>query len=148
MAREVEFHIGLGDKPAYACRVLRKAMARGLRVGVTRAPQQLTRLDGLLWTFEATEFIPHARLRRGEALNPLLARTPIWLSDDAGAVGAADVLVNLGPAMAAGHAGFGRVIELVAEDLDDLQAGRQRWREYKAAGDAPRDVRQPSGAPG
>jgi DNA polymerase-3 subunit chi len=147
MGREVEFHIGLGDKPAYACRLLRKALARGLRVVVTGAPEQLSRLDGLLWTFEVGEFIPHARLRGGEAIGPLLARTPIWLADDAGAAGSAEVLVNLGPDMPDGHGGFARVIELVSEDPDDLHAGRQRWRQYKAAGDAPRDVRQGSGAP-
>ena len=140
--REVEFHIGLADKPGYACRLLRKVHARGLRAVVTGEPEALSRLDVLLWTFDVGDFIPHARLRRGEAPPPLLARTPIWLADEVVDGLEAAVLVNLGPAMPHRHAGFDRVIELVAEAEDDLAAGRQRWRQYKAAGDQPRDVRQ------
>ncbi|OYU71853.1 MAG: DNA polymerase III subunit chi [Burkholderiales bacterium PBB5] len=142
MGREVEFHIGLSDKPDYACRLLRKAQARGIRVVVTGAPEALARLDSLLWTFDPGEFIPHARLRAGQAIEPVLARTPIWLADQASAAGAADVLVNLGPGMPDQHEGFGRVVELVAVHENDAAAGRQRWRQYKAAGHTPRDMRQ------
>ena len=145
--QEIEFHLGLDDGPAYACRLLRKAWSRQLRAVVTGAPEALNRLDVLLWTIEPGAFIPHARLRQGQAPAALLlARTPIWLADRSDALPAADLLVNLGPALPASWQGFDRVVDLVADD--GLDAGRQRWRQYKAAGCAPRDMRQAAGAAG
>ena len=104
---------------------------------VAGEPAQLARLDALLWTFEPGEFIPHVRLRAGQAIAPLLARTPIWLADLPVEAGPCDVLVNLGPALAPGYEVFGRVIEIVAESDAEVSSGRQRWRQYLAAGLAP-----------
>ena len=144
----VDFHTGVPDKLGYACRLLRKAYRAGNRVLVAGAPEQLNRLDSLLWTFEVGEFIPHGRLRAGQQVPAAAARTPIWLVDIAeplapaepiaAAVLQADVLVNLGPGLAAGYARFARVIEIVADaPADDVAAGRLRWRQYLAAGHPP-----------
>lgn len=135
--QQVDFHTGLADKLGHACRLLRKAYRAGHRVVVTGAPEQLARLDSLLWTFEVGEFIPHARLRRGQAVPPRLAPTPVWLADEPADAGGEGVLVNLGPAAVADTAPFLRVIELVADDADDAAQGRQRWRQYVAAGITP-----------
>ncbi len=139
----VDFHTGVADKLAYTCRLLRKAYRAGNRVLVAGAPEQLNRLDSLLWTFDVGEFIPHGRLRAGQPVPAGLAPTPIWLVD-LGEQGAsadtlhADVLVNLGPDLAPGYARFARVIEIVGDaPADDVAAGRQRWRQYVAAGHPP-----------
>ncbi|NRF69855.1 DNA polymerase III subunit chi [Aquincola sp. S2] len=138
MTTEVAFHTGLADKPAYACRLLRKAWRQGAQVVVTGAPEALNRLDVLLWTFEHEEFLPHARLRAGAAPDPLLeARTPIWLADGIEDWAAPQVLVNLGPGIAPGFDRFARVIDLVGSDDEDARFGRQRWRDYLAAGFKP-----------
>lgn len=133
----VDFHTGVADKLGYTCRLLRKAYRAGSRVVVAGAPEQLARLDGLLWTFEIGEFIPHLRLRAGQTLLPQALRTPIWLVDVPDAVEQRDVLVNLGPDMAAGYPRYPRVIEVVAAPADEVASGRQRWRQYLAAGHAP-----------
>lgn len=133
----IAFHTGLADKATYTCRLLRKAWRKGARVAVTGAPDVLDRLDQLLWTFEQDEFVPHVRLRAPASPSPALARTPIWLLDDLAASADAQVLVNLGPAAAAGFERFARVIEVVGHAADDAQAGRQRWRHYLAAGFKP-----------
>ncbi len=133
----VDFHSGVADKLGYTCRLLRKAWRAGSRVVVAGEPAQLARLDALLWTFEPGEFIPHARLRAGQAIAPVLARTPIWLADLPAEAGPVDVLVNLGPMLAPGYEGFARVIEIVAEAEAEVSSGRQRWRQYLAAGLAP-----------
>lgn len=133
----VDFHTGLGDKLAYACRLLRKAQRSRARVVVTGDAAQLARLDQLLWTFDPGEFIPHARLRAGEQPPPRLAPTPLWLAEQPADAGACDVLVNLGPG-ALGDAPLpARTIELVARADDEVAAGRQRWRAHVAAGRAP-----------
>lgn len=134
----VDFHTGVADKLGYGCRLLRKAWRAGNRVLVTGAPEQLARLDKLLWTFDVDDFIPHLRLRAGEPLPELLARSPIWLLDDdaplPARVGDFAVRVNLGPALVMDAESFARVIELIGESADEVVAGRQRWRQYLAAG--------------
>ena len=130
----VDFHSGVADKLGYACRLVRKAWSGGQRVVVTGPADQLARLDALMWTFEVGEFLPHARLRAGQSLAAHLLRTPVLLADVAAEAGHREVLVNLGPELASGHAGFERVFELVADSDDDVRAGRQRWRQYQALG--------------
>ena len=134
---QVDFHTGLGDKLAYACRLLRKAHRSRARVVVTGDAAQLARLDQLLWTFEPGEFIPHARLRAGERVSARLAPTPLWLAEQPADAGACEVLVNLGPAGLGDGPLPARTIELVARSADEVAAGRQRWRAHVAAGRAP-----------
>ena len=57
---EIAFHVNVPDRLAYACRLLRKAVRQGARVAVTAPPATLRGLDRALWTFEPTEFVPHA----------------------------------------------------------------------------------------
>ena len=133
----VAFHSGVTDKLAYTCRLVRKAWRSGQRVVVTGSADQLARLDSLLWTFEKGEFLPHARLRAGQALAAHLRRTPVLLADVATEAGHREVLVNLGPAGVPGHGHFARVFEIVADSADDIQRGRLRWRAYLAEGVTP-----------
>ena len=133
----VIFHSGVTDKLAYTCRLVRKAWRSGQRVVVTGSADQLARLDSLLWTFEKGEFLPHARLRAGQALAAHLGRTPVLLADVATEAGHGEVLVNLGPLGVPGHGHFTRINELVADSDEDVQSGRQRWRAYLAQGVQP-----------
>ena len=59
---EVEFHVNVADRLQYACRLLRKASRKGVRVAVTGSPATLNDLDRHLWSFEAEEFLPHVRV--------------------------------------------------------------------------------------
>jgi DNA polymerase-3 subunit chi len=132
---EVEFHTGVADKLGFACRLLRKAYRRGSRVLVTAPAELLGALDRELWTFEERDFVPHLRAA-GAPNAALAARTPIWLIEETQALpaGAPDVLVNLGAQAPADLAPFTRVIEVVSAEPEDEQAGRQRWRDYRARG--------------
>jgi DNA polymerase-3 subunit chi len=130
---EVAFHTGV-DKLEHACRLLRKAYRQGAKVVVAGDAAQLGRLDQALWTFEPLEFIPHTRLKRGDAASARLARTPIWLLDAGATPPHHEVLVNLGPEMVDDWQAFARVIEIVSAEPDDRNAGRRRWRAYEAQG--------------
>jgi DNA polymerase III subunit chi len=133
---EVEFHTGVADPLGFTCRLLRKAYRKGSRVLVTAPAPLLSQLDRELWTFDERDFVPHLRLA-GTPQATLAARTPIWLSDGAvpaGATAAPDVLVNLGAEPQDDLGPFSRVIEIVGAEPDAEQAGRQRWRTYKARG--------------
>ena len=134
MPATVEFHTGMADKIGFACRLLRKAYAKGAQVAVTGAPELLRQLDEALWLFEPQQFVPHVRLKAGQAPAARLARTPLWLLDPGATAPHQEVLVNLGPELPAEPQAFRRVIELVGAQSDDRDAGRRRWRAYEAAG--------------
>jgi DNA polymerase-3 subunit chi len=138
MVHEVEFHTGLAEPVAFACRLLRKALRAGAPVLCTAPAGRLEELDRALWSFEEREFVPHVRL--GAGTESLVTRTPIWLAADAEQAlarrpdAATRVLVNLGAPAPRDPRAFARVIELVADDPDATVDGRERWRAYKAAG--------------
>jgi DNA polymerase III subunit chi len=133
---EVEFHTGVADRAGFACRLLRKAYRQGARVLVTAPVDVLGELDRLLWTFDERDFVPHVRIPGAAAA--VAERTPIWLAADmqqaAAARGAPTVVLNLGADAPAALGAVDRLIEVVANDPDEADRGRSRWRAYKAAG--------------
>jgi len=124
---EVEFHTGIDDRQAFACRLLRKASAAGARVVVRADPEQAAALDSALWTFDALSFVPHARAGRSAP-----AATPIWIVEHLADAPHHEVLLNLGHDVADGFESFARLIEVVT--TQDAEAGRNRWRHYKSRG--------------
>lgn len=128
---EVAFHFNVPDKLVYSCRLLRKAWGSGARVVVTAEPDTLSRLDQMLWTFSALEFVPHCRLTAAPAV---VAATPVVLAGSLQACPHHEVLVNLGPQVPDGFERFERFIELVTLDDDDRAAARSRWKHYTDRG--------------
>lgn len=128
---EVAFHFNVPDKLAYSCRLLRKAWGSGARVVVTGEPETLTRLDLMLWTFSALEFVPHCHVT---AAPGTLAATSVVLADSLHACPHHEVLVNLGPEIPDGFERFERFIELVTLAPDDRAAARGRWKHYADRG--------------
>jgi len=129
---DVAFHFNAPDKLAYACRLLRKAVAGGARVVVTGPAEALARLDTLLWTFSQTDFIPHAM--QPEAADSLVMASPVVLTGQPDQAPHRQVLVNLGDAMPGDFEQFERVIEVVSLDEDDRQRARGRWKQYAGQG--------------
>ncbi|MDO9400373.1 MAG: DNA polymerase III subunit chi [Polaromonas sp.] len=128
---EVAFHFNVPDKLAYGCRLLRKACGSGARVVVTAEPELLRRLDQMLWTFSALEFVPHCQLTAPAAT---VAATPVLLAQSLEACPHHEVLVNLGQQVPAGFERFERFIELVTLADDDRAAARSRWKHYADRG--------------
>lgn len=128
---EVAFHFNAPDKLAYACRLLRKAVASGARVVVTAPADALARLDTLLWTFSQIDFIPHVMMP-GDAR--MVAASPVILSASPAQAPHQQVLLNLGRQLPEGFERFERVIEVVSLDEDDRQLARRRWKQYTDRG--------------
>jgi DNA polymerase III subunit chi len=130
---EVEFHTGVADPLAFACRLLRKAARQGVRLQLTAPPETLVALDRQLWVFEERDFVPHVRWPGVSAT--VAWRTPIWLvaaqADDGEAPG---VLVNLDAEAPAQLGALQRLVEIVGAEPDVAARGRERWRHYKAQG--------------
>lgn len=131
---QVSFYTGVPERLAYLCRLLRKAQQSGARIGVCGPAPLLDRLDAALWTFESTEFVPHLRVRPGRPLEPRMAATPILLVEQSAELPHREVLLNLSLDMPEGFEQFARVLEVVSQDPEQMQAGRQRFRRYKDLG--------------
>ncbi len=128
---EVAFHFNVGDKVAYACRLLRKAVGGGAKVIVTGGPQALRQLDTTLWTFSPTDFVPHCQ---STAQPALVQASAVILADSVQAVPHSQVLLNLGEFVPDGFERFERLIEIVGVDDADRQGARNRWKHYADRG--------------
>ncbi len=128
---EVAFHFNVPDRVAYACRLLRKAVSNGAKFVVTGPPDTLQQLDGALWTFSPIDFVPHCHL---ESAPCVVAASPVILAASTECLPHRQVLLNLGPLVAAGFEQFERVIEVVGLDDEDRQLARSRWKRYADRG--------------
>ncbi len=129
----IDFHFNVEDRLQYACRVVRKARAAGKTVlAYARDADRMARFDAALWTFSALDFLPHVY-----ADAPLSAQTPILLTL-APTPQARDVLLNLDDEIAPDFADwfgrFERVVDIASLEPAERDAGRARYRAYKAAG--------------
>jgi DNA polymerase-3 subunit chi len=124
----IDFHSNVPDKIAYACRLVRKAHAASNRIVLmTDDAEQMAELNAALWSFSATDFLPH--VMAGDAL---AAQTPIILADsDDTPLPHHELMVNLSRRIPANVAQFQRVIEVISSDEEDAAAGRQRYVAYK-----------------
>lgn len=136
MATAVEFRTGVDDKVAYAARWLRKAATRGARVQVIGNPEDLQALDRALWVEDPQDFVPHAWVRNA-GRTAGLERTALWLGEGPVPAPAPTLLLNIGADVPLDVESFERVIEVVASDADDAQAGRRRWKAYLQLGLTP-----------
>ena len=128
---ELAFHFNVPDRLGYACRLLRKAVGSGARVAVTGQPDKLQELDALLWTFSATDFVPHCL---ADSEPHVVAASPVILATEVASVAHRQVLLNLGELLPAAFDQFERVIELVGQDERDRQLARARWKQYTDRG--------------
>jgi DNA polymerase-3 subunit chi len=126
----VDFYFNAQDKLQVACRLAGKALAQG-RSLLVYAPEADTasRLNKLLWTWQATGFVPHCALH-----DPLAADTPVLIAGDAETPKRCDVLLNLASACPPHFERFERLLELVGSDEAERAAGRERYRFYKSRG--------------
>ena len=128
---EIAFHFNMPEKLAYSCRLLRKIYLSGATVVVTAEPDVLAKIDTLLWSFSATEFVPHCM---GSAQPETVAVTSIVLGTSGPEISGRVVLLNLGLSVPHGFEKFERLIEVVSQSPDEVQAGRVRWKDYAGRG--------------
>jgi len=126
----VDFYFNAADKLQVACRLAGKAMAQGKRL-LIYAPQADTaqRIDRMLWTWQATGFVPHCA-----AHDPLASETPVLIASAADAHSVCDVLLNLAPDTPPAFERYERLLELVAQDDEDRRAARGRYKFYRERG--------------
>jgi DNA polymerase-3 subunit chi len=126
----VDFYFNATDKLQVACRLAGKAAAQGKRL-LIYAPQADTaqRIDRLLWTWQATGFVPHCA-----AHDPLAGDTPVLIASGPSTDAACEVLLNLGAEAPPGFERFERLLELVTPADEDRLAARARYKFYRERG--------------
>ena len=126
----IDFYTHCADPLRVVVQLAAKAWAQHGNVRVLTPDEDATAaLDGLMWKWPATGFLPHCRL--GNALAP---ETPIIVDHVGEHRGPAAVLVNLQAAPPSFFARFERLAEIVGMDEPSIAAGRERWRFYKERG--------------
>lgn len=134
-APEVSFYVLSSESEAgrhlFVCKLAEKAYREQHRVYIlVSSDEQAQQLDDLLWTFRAGSFIPHQRYS-GEAPaqeNPLLIGTL------KAPEGWRQTLINLAQNIPESPDDYERIIEILDNSEACKQAGRQRYRQYQAAG--------------
>jgi len=140
MGPRVDFYVleGADDRARLvtACRVVEKAFLQQLTVCVSLAtPAEAESFDTLLWTFADRAFVPHALARDAAATSGPPPATPVWVGCQTPV--AADLLVNLGPAVPDFYGSYARIAEFVDAEPARREAGRRRFAFYRERGHAP-----------
>jgi DNA polymerase-3 subunit chi len=131
----IEFHFNAPDRLQAVCRLAAQSLTQGERVLVfAPEPELASRLDRLMWTWPATGFVPHCALE-----DSLAPDTPVLIARDEQAPADVRVLVNLAADCPPHFARFERLVEVVGLEEAEREAGRNRYRQYKARGYAIRN---------
>jgi DNA polymerase-3 subunit chi len=116
------------NRELMACRIAEKAWRQTHKVHIhtgSRAQSQL--IDDLLWTFQDGSFIPH---EIGSATSELC---PISIDHETEPQ-CHDVLINLASEVPFFFSRFERVSEIIDQDPQCQEAGRERYRFYRDRG--------------
>ena len=114
-----------------ACRLAEKAWREGHQVFIyTENAQQSAAMDEALWTFRPESFVPHQIL---ESANTIAA--PVLIShDNTPPPRLMDVLINLNAEQPMFFSQFERLAEIIDDDEQVKQYGRQRYKFYQDRG--------------
>lgn len=126
----IDFYFEAEDRLQVACRLSAKAAQQKLRVLIYAADgAQAQRIDKMLWTWQATGFLPHCMTR-----SPLAAETPVLITYDPEDTPHNEVLLNLHSEWPPAFSRFQRLVEIVGRDDADREAARGRFRFYRDRG--------------
>ena len=127
----IDFYFNAGDRLEVACRLTGKALQQKKRVLIyAPSPELAQRIDRMLWTAQAVSFIPHCA-----AHDALAAETPVLIAaDDGEPAHACEVLINLSADCPPFFERHERLLEIVPDDDAEREAGRTRFKFYRARG--------------
>jgi DNA polymerase III subunit chi len=126
----IDFYRYAEDKLKFACRLAATAYDKSSRLVVfSPEPSRLAEFDRMLWTFQATRFVPHCFVD-----SALAAETPIILATSGEALPHHDVLLSLSDDWPPFFATFERLLEIVTNDDEDKARARERYSFYRERG--------------
>ena len=118
----------------FACKLAEKAFRLGFKTYIlTNSLQQARQMDNTLWTFRANSFVPHEIYQ--DTL-PATANTVI-IGTQTAPVSWQHTMINLSTYCPENITQADQIFELLDNDENQKQAGRQRYRQYQALGITP-----------
>jgi DNA polymerase-3 subunit chi len=122
----IDFYFNAEDRLQVACRLAAKAASQKKRMLIyAPAGDDASRIDKMLWTWQAIGFLPHC------APNDALAsETPVLIATGEDTPPGCGLLLNLSSECPPHFARFERLFEVVASAEADRTAGRDRYRFY------------------
>jgi len=129
---EISFYVAskpsLEERLLVACRLVHKANQKRMHVHVhTDSTATSKRLDEMLWSFQATSFIPHALAEQADGERVIIAHD-FEPEDDC------DLLINVSDKTPEFFARFKRMGEIIDQTPEILSAGRERYAYYRKRG--------------
>lgn len=126
----VGFYFNASSKAEVARKLCAKAWQAGKQVLIYTRDEALARdIDSGLWTGQQLSFMPHVRCG-----HPLAKETPILIGSEADELASPDILINLDVESPPFFSRFERLLEVVTPAPADREAGRERFKFYKARG--------------
>ncbi len=134
----IDFYILDNDdadkRNATVCRLVEKAWRQSNHVYIhTQSKEQTKELDDLLWTFRAESFVPHSCMEPNADI-PEKAPRQVLLGHHFEPDASFDVMINLGETVPDFFSRFKRVLEVVNQEDEVRQKGRQRYTYYRDRG--------------
>ena len=126
----IDFYFNAEDRFQVACRLAAKAARQKKRI-LIYAPEadSASRIDKLLWTWQAIGFLPHCA-----ASDELAADTPVLIAAGEETPAGCEILLNLSGESPPHFARFARLLEVVSADEAERAAARERYRFYQDRG--------------
>ena len=125
----------------FACRITEKAVQRNYHVFLNSADNtDALKLDGLLWTFSQSSFIPHvvvSELLAAPPKEPVLIgiNSPETEDDVTNQLGENwDLMINLAPNIPSFFSRYARVADVIDSDPTRKENGREHYRFYRDRG--------------
>jgi DNA polymerase III subunit chi len=131
---EVSFYIlpsaSLPERDLFTCKLVEKAYRQGVYSFIlTTSMEHIQIMDDLLWTFRPNSFVPHQCYANRQASDLQQVLISAALSD----VPQGATLINLSPQYPEPLTHFDRILEIINQEPQILQAGRNRYRQYQQA---------------
>ncbi len=131
---QIDFYVladgSRSNRFSLACRLCEKIYHQGRRVLIhTGSAEETRHMDRLLWTFRQPSFVPHGA---ASAFDP--ATTPVLIADSDDVGDENDVLINLNLTVPSFFSRFDRVAEIIDQEPQVIDAGRERFRFYRDRG--------------
>jgi DNA polymerase-3 subunit chi len=126
----VEFFSNAESRLQAACELVASTFQERLRI-IIYAPDENTArsMDKLLWTFQATGFIPHCM-----DFHAISSDTPVVICSGDAEMPHYEVMLNLHGDSPPLFSRFARLIEVVSSNQDDRERARERYRFYRDRG--------------
>ena len=126
----IDFYSNAESRLQTVCQLVAKALTKQLPVAIFAPDAELARsADRLLWTFQATSFVPHCL-----ANEKLASETPVVIVSRLEDAGHDELVVNLADECPPAFSRFRRLIEVVGREEEERRLARLRWRFYKERG--------------